>query len=286
MFFSRSPLLQSIYQDNKLKLYFIYGLNIIQEIAYLLVPAAAGSLINSLITGQGWGILFFCAAYLGWQGVAMYRKIMDTKVFTRIYNEVSIKTIEHHKANGIETGKINARIELLKQVVSFFENDLPFLVSSLVAMFGAAGLLFFYNPRLLLVCIIIIIPSLIINHFFGKKMVQVTSLVNNEYEKQLDVIETGAMPQIKHYFQQVRLLNVRKSNLEAFNFGLLEIFVFIMILASLVIVVKTGELNYGNIVATYGYILRFAYSFDFIPHLTERLATMKDIQNRLEEVYE
>ena len=116
-------------------------------------------------------------------------------------------------------------------------------------------------------------------------MVAVTKLVNDKYEEQLETIETKQVPDIQLYMNEVRLLNIKKSNLEAYNFGLLELFVFVMIMVSIYVICKTPNINYGDIVATYGYILRFAYSFDFIPHLTERLASMNDIQDRLEDVF-
>jgi ABC-type multidrug transport system fused ATPase/permease subunit len=278
-------MLVHIFQSYKWRLIFIYTLNVIEEIGYLLIPASAGALINTFITGKGWGVLIFVINYLVWQGMATLRRILDSVIFTRIYNDVVIKTIEHHQQEGIEVGAINARMELLKQVVTFFEGDLPFLINSIFMMFGAAGLLFFYNTNLMWVCIIIIVPSLILNYFFGKKMVKVTHLVNNAYEKQLEMISTGDLAVIKKYLESVRDLNVRKSSLEAYNFGGLEIFVFLMILTSLYIICLTPHISYGDIVATYGYILRFAYSFDFIPHLTERMATIRDIQKRLQAVY-
>ncbi len=283
--FTKSTLFKNIWLDNQLGISFVYALNIIEEICYVLIPAAVGMLINTFLTGQGWGIAAFSAAYLGWQGIATMRKIYDTRIFTKVYNQIAMQTIEHHKAENIEIGKINARIELLKQVVGFFENDLPYLIGSVVMMFGSAGLLYFYNPQLLLVCLLVIVPSMCINYFFGKKMVAVTKLVNDKYEEQLETIETKQVPDIQLYMNEVRLLNIKKSNLEAYNFGLLELFVFVMIMVSIYVICKTPNINYGDIVATYGYILRFAYSFDFIPHLTERLASMNDIQDRLEDVF-
>jgi ABC-type bacteriocin/lantibiotic exporter with double-glycine peptidase domain len=282
----RSPLIRSIIQLHSLRLTLVYALNLLEELAYLLIPAAAGMLINSFLSGKGWGLVAFSVAYLGWQGTATLRRILDTYIFSLIYTQVVERTVAHHKEAEIDTGTINARIELLKTVVEFFEVDLPFLVKSLLTMFGAAALLFFYNSKLALVCIIIIVPSLILNYFFGRKMVLVTEKVNNAYEQQVDIIETKPLPEVQTYLQQVRRLNIQKSNLEAINFGLIEIFVFVMIVVSLYIICHTPHLNYGAIVATYGYILRFAYSFDFIPHLTARLATIRDVIGRLEKVYE
>jgi hypothetical protein len=45
-------------------------------------------------------------------------------------------------------------------------------------------------------------------------------------------------------------------------------------------------MNYGSIVAYYGIVLRFAYDFDFIPHLTTKLASIKDIMTRMNEAFE
>jgi ABC-type bacteriocin/lantibiotic exporter with double-glycine peptidase domain len=282
----RSPLLRSIIQLHRWGLVMVYTLNLLEELAYLLIPAAAGMLINSFLSGKGWGLAAFSLAYLGWQGAATFRRILDTQVFTLVYTQVVERTVAHHKETKIDTSTINARIELLKSVVEFFEVDLPFLINSLLTMFGAAALLFFYNANLALICIIVIVPSLILNYFFGRKMALVTEKVNNAYEQQVEIIETHALPEIKTYLQQVRRLNIQKSNLEAINFGMIEVFVFIMIVVSLYIICHTPQLNYGSIVATYGYILRFAYSFDFIPHLTARLASIRDVIGRLEEVYE
>lgn len=282
----RSPLLKDIYQQNKFRLFVVYALNILEESAYLAVPAASGMLIDSFLNGTTNGIVIFSAVYLGWNILGVLRKALDTISFTKIYNDVTIKIIEHHKAKNIDTGKINARIELLREVVTFFETDLPFLANSFVTMLGAAGLLYFYNPQLMLICLVIIVPSLIVNYWFGKKMVAATTAVNNEYEKQLDIIENENLDGIRHYLQNIRRINIRKSTLEAVNFGTLEIFVFTMIFASIYIVCHTPNIDYGAIVAIYGYILKFAYSFDFIPHLTERMALMSDIQHRLAEVYQ
>ena len=125
--FIKSNLFLNIWQKSRRQILFVYALNTIAEICYLLIPGAIGLLINTFLNGEGYGILAFAGAYLGWQGVATLCKIFDTRIFTEIYNQISLQTIEHHKAEGVEISKINARIELLKQVVEFFENDLPFL---------------------------------------------------------------------------------------------------------------------------------------------------------------
>jgi ABC-type multidrug transport system fused ATPase/permease subunit len=280
----QTTLLQSIWSKNWSSIVLVYLLNITESICSLLIPSSVGLLINSIIHHTAIGFVAFAVAYIGWQGLAMVRKIMDTWIFSGIYNEICLDTIEQHtevmEAN--ETSKLNARIELLKQVVAFFETDFPFMVTSVVSIVGSAWLLYFYNASLLLVCLLVIVPSLWVNYWFGRRLQAITAHVNDEYEKQLDVLARRNSMELRSYFANVRKLNIRRSNMQAYNFGTLEIFVFAMIFMSVVIICSTPAMSYGDIVASYGIVLRFAYGFDFIPHLTERWASMRDIDSRLE----
>ncbi len=277
----RFNILSLIWNENKYELNIILFINIIEEIFYLFIPSSVGLLIDYFVYGKGLGIYLFIFNYLGWQSISVYKKIYDTKIFSKIYNDLVLKIIEKRQKNKVSITKINARVELLKQIIDFFEIDFPFFVKSLIAIFGSLILLYMYNSKLLLVSIIIVIPSLLINFFYAKKIEIATHICNNQFEQQLEILENGDKTAQQVYFQELREYNIRKSTLEALNFGFLEIFVLLMILMSLFILCKTENLNYGSIIASYGIVLRLAYSFDFIPHLTTKIATLKDITNRI-----
>jgi ABC-type multidrug transport system fused ATPase/permease subunit len=284
MFF-KTKLIANTWQNHKTKISLTYLLTVVENVSNMLLPAAAGLLVDGFIEKKMGGLWFFIVAYIFWYGTAMIRRVYDTKVCTEIYNVISIKTIVHHQEQNIDSGTINARIELLKQMVNFFEVDLPFLMNNLIQMFGAFFLLYFYDPKVMVVCLVVILPSFAINYFFGKKMRTVATSVNNQYEKQMDMIQSKADEfSLQSYFGSIRILNIRKSNLEAWNFGFLEIFVLLMIISSLYMICQNPNLKHGDIVAIYGYITRFAYSFDFIPYLTAKLSVIRDIEERLKEV--
>jgi ABC-type multidrug transport system fused ATPase/permease subunit len=278
----KNKTVKRIWEKHKLSILFIYGLNILEEVMYLLIPSSVGLLIDTFIDKKGYGIVAFAVTYIGWQGIAVFRKIKDTITFTKIFNEESLFLVATHHKEKIETTVINARVELMKQVVDFFETDLPFIANSIVSIFGSAVLLYFYNPKLIFAAFIIIIPSILINRLYSKKIVAVTQMINDGYENQVNVIESNDPVKQASYFNTLRNRNIKKSSLEAINFGLLEIFVFIMIFCSIYVICTTAKMNYGSIVASYGIILRFAYGFDFIPHTTTKLATLKDILKRID----
>ena len=273
-----NPTIRKIISTNINSLLKISFLNILESFLSLMIPTSVGLMINSLIYNTGQGQYIFILCYVLYQLTALFRKILDTKVYTLIYNKLATQLI----LNTTDFSITNARIELLKQVVAFFENDLPVLINNIITIIGSGAILYFYSYKLLLTSLIIIIPSFILNHFFFKKINSVTQNINNLYETQLTVLNQQKATEIFTYFQTLRKHNITKSNLESFNFVFLEIFVFIMIFVSVLIVCNLDNVKTGTIVASYAIILKFAYSFDFIPYMTVKLAAIKDILFRIE----
>lgn len=277
-FFSE-PIIGAVIKDNLNSLIKVYSLNILEAVFSLLIPTSVGVMINSLISHSGYGVFIFILCYVLFQLTALFRRILDTKIFTLIYNQFVEKLID--KTNSNDFSIINARIELLKQVVSYFENDLPILINSIITILGSGVILFFYSTKLLFASLIIIIPSFIINQYYFKKISKLTEKINDQYENQLSVLKQENNNLTSLFFQNLRKLNISKSNQEAYNFAFLEIFVFTMIFISVVIICNTENVKPGTIVASYAIILKFAYSFDFIPYITLKFASIKDIFKRI-----
>jgi ABC-type bacteriocin/lantibiotic exporter with double-glycine peptidase domain len=275
--------LYKIWKANKFNISLIYVLNILEELCFLFIPTAVGSMIDSFIYKKGYGVVAFALCYIGWQGLSLIRRIQDTKVFTEILNKLSLDMISFKNEEKYTTALINARIVMMKDVVNFFERDLPFLIRSLISIVGSAFLLYFYNDTLLVISLVVVIPSLLINYYNSSRIQKAASNLNDHFETQIDVIENGSSVEHKEYFNKLRSYNIKKSNLEAYNFTLIECFVFIMIISCIYVICNTDKMDYGDIVASYGIILRFAYGFDFLPHITSTYASLKDIIQRMEK---
>ncbi len=274
----------TIWQKHKKQIIGVYLLNTIEELAYLLLPIAVGAMIDSFFYNKGNGLWLFLACYIAWQGMATLRKVMDTVVFTKMFSEISLEVLQNHKQKNIDTSRTTAHLELMKKVVHFFEEDVPFTIKSLVSIVGTCILLYSYNFKLMLVALLILLPSLFVNNYFSKKLQTASQNVHDQYEQQLSMVQSQSQAIQTKYFQDLRQKYIKKSNLEAANFGVIELFVLSMITISVYIVCKTNGMGYGSIVASYGLILRLAYGFDFIPHITSKWAELKDIAQRLNEL--
>lgn len=107
---------------------------------------------------------------------------------------------------------------------------------------------------------------------------------NDELEQQVDIISTGNTHLIKQHYDNLRKWQIRISDQEAWNFGIMEFLVMLVIGLSLVITNKAAGsgLEAGSLVGIYSYIQRFVSGLDTIPYTVQRLSSLSDITRRIE----
>jgi len=106
---------------------------------------------------------------------------------------------------------------------------------------------------------------------------------NDELEKQVDIIGSGNNHLIRQHYDNLRKWQVRISDQEAWNFGVMEILVMVVIGLSLLITNKTmgAGMEAGSLVGIYSYIQRFVSGLDTIPYTVERMSSLTDITRRI-----
>jgi hypothetical protein len=77
---------------------------------------------------------------------------------------------------------------------------------------------------------------------------------------------------------------VRISDQEAWNFGIMELMVMIVIGISLLVTnaVSAAPILAGNLIGIYTYLLKFVSGLDTIPYTVQRLTSLNDITRRIE----
>ena len=77
---------------------------------------------------------------------------------------------------------------------------------------------------------------------------------------------------------------IRISDQEAWNFGIMEILVLVVIGLALLITNKTAGsgIEAGSLIGIYSYIQRFVSGLDTIPYTVQRLSSLHDITRRIE----
>lgn len=280
---SRFAVLKQIMLQHRSRLVLTYILFSLEMLGALLRPFFLGVAINDLIKGSYQGLILLSSVHLGWLLIGTIRHRLDTRTYSAIYTSLVTKFLAR-RYNKSDVSKLSAHSNLAREFVDFLEYDLVYIIEALYSIFGSLILLFFYDTSVVLVCLSILLPVVAISYLYGKRMKMLNKQKNDELEKQVDVITTGNTHLIKQHYDNLRKWQIRISDQEAWNFGLMEILVMVVIGVSLLITNKTAGagIEAGSLVGIYSYIQRFVSGLDTIPYTVQRLSSLNDITRRIE----
>ena len=269
--------------QHRSRLVLTYILFSLEMLGILLRPFFLGVAINDLIKGSYQGLILLSAVHLGWLLIGTIRHRLDTRTYSAIYTSLVTKFLAR-RYNKSDVSKLSAHSTLAREFVDFLEFDLVYIIEAMYSIFGSLILLFFYDTSVVLVCLSILLPVVALSYLYGKRMKMLNKQKNDELEKQVDVISTGNTHLIKQHYDNLRKWQIRISDQEAWNFGLMEILVMVVIGVSLLITNKTAGsgIEAGSLVGIYSYIQRFVSGLDTIPYTVQRLSSLNDITRRIE----
>ncbi len=267
----------------KYQLVITYGLFSLEMLGSLLRPFFLGVAVNDLMSGSYQGLITLSLVHLAWLVIGTIRHMYDTRTYSAIYSSMVIRFLSRRKKNS-DISKLSAHSTLSRELVDFLESDLPYVIEAFYNIVGSLILLMFYDHQVVLICLSILVPVVIISHFYGKKLQVLNKMKNDELEKQVSVIAIGNAKSIQRHYQKLRHWQIKISDREAFNFGIMEIMVLLVIGGSLLVSTKMfgATIIAGNLIGIYNYILKFVSGLDTIPYTVQRLSSLNDIARRIE----
>lgn len=270
-------------QKHRYQLLITYSLFSLEMLGSLLRPFFLGVAVNDLIKGSYHGLVVLSLVHVSWLIIGTCRHMYDTRTYSAIYTSLVTQFLSRRYGKE-EVSKLSAHSTLAREFVDFLEFDLAYVIEALYSIIGSLVLLYFYDAAVVGICFALLLPVMAISYFYGKKMKQLTRLKNDELEKQVNIISEGNNEVIRTHYNKLRTWQVKISDKEALNFGVIEIMVMIVIAASLLIstnIFGTTMLA-GNIIGMYTYILKFVSGIDTIPYTVQRLTSLNDITRRIE----
>lgn len=280
---SRFEILKKLMQKHRWPLVLTYSLFSLEMLGSLLRPFFLGVAVNDLIKGSYHGLIVLSIVHFLWLIIGTIRHMYDTRTFSAIYTSLVTQFLSR-RYGKTEVSKLSAHSNLSREFVDFLEFDLAYVIEAIYNLFGSLILLYFYDTAVVGICFTILLPVVAISYFYGKKMRGLTRLKNNELEKQVDIISEGKPEYIRGHYNELRKWQIKISDKEAWNFGIIEIMVMVIIGASLLICNKgfgTTVLA-GNLIGIYNYILKFVSGLDTIPYTVQRITSLNDITRRIE----
>jgi ABC-type multidrug transport system fused ATPase/permease subunit len=274
--------LKKILFENKFKLIVTYILFTLEMIGALFKPYFIGQAVNDLMISSYKSLYIFLGLHLMWALVGMLRLRYDTRTYSTIYNSIMLKFLSE-KTDKQDVSKLSAHSTLTRELTDFLEYDLVYILEAIYNIFGSLILLYFYDVKVVLLCMAALIPISILSNYYGKKMSVLTHEKNNELENQVDTIATFDQTQIKQHYESLQKWQIKISDQQAYNFGIMELFVAVLVGISLLISTQPNAqpLNEGELIGIYFYILKFNTGLETVPYILEKYANLKDIIERI-----
>jgi len=260
-----------------------YILFSLEMLGGLLRPLFLGIAINDLMKGSYNGLILLSAAHIVTLTVGTMRHMYDTRTYSAIYVSLVTKFLSR-RIYQKDVSKLSAHSTLAREFVDFLEFDLVYVIEAVYNIFGSLILMFFYDASVVLLCLAVLLPVIGISYKYGKKMNRLNKLKNDELEHQVNVISNGNAKELKEHYTNLRRWQVKTSDQEAFNFGIMEFLVMIVLGASLLLTYKTSgtAILAGNVVGIFFYVTNFAKGLETIPYTVQRLSSLTDITRRIE----
>ncbi len=274
--------IQTIVKQYKYKLLLTYSLFAVEMLGLLLRPYFLGEAVNDLIKGSYHGLFYLAGAHLLWVITGTIRHRYDSRTYSDIYTSLVVSLMSRNKNK--ELSKMSAHSTLSREFIDFLEFDLNYIIEAAYNIVGSMILLFFYDTQVVLLCLLMLIPVTITSYFYGKRMRRLNKLKNDELEQQINVLATRNPLRINEHYNKLRKWQIKISDQEAWNFGVMELLVMAIITVSLLTVssVNGKIMPAGDMIGIYTYILKFVSGLDTVPYMIQRFATLKDILHRVE----
>ena len=275
--------LKNIILKYKFKLLLTYSIFGLEMLANLLRPFFLGEAVNGILAGSYNGLIYLGLVHIAYMVFGTIRHMYDTRTYTGIYTALVTKMLAR-RFGSADISKLSAHSNLARDVTDFLEYDLNFIIEAAYNIVGSLLLLYFYDHSVVMVCLAVLVPVSVISYRYGQRMEELTKSKNDELEKQVDIISTQDSEAIKHHYVALRRWQIKISDKEAFNFGIMELLVLPVIIISLLLTASHvgTTIKAGDIIGIYNYLLKFISGLDTIPYSVQRFTNLKDITQRIE----
>lgn len=267
-----------IFKEYKYKLSLIYLFMLLTEISIVIQPYLLGRSIDGLIGGTWLWVILLFISYCISDFFNYKRMVYDTKVYTKIYNDIVLKFLK--KTNESDSKKI-ARTDMAHEIVGIFESYVHYYISTIITIFGSIWFIFVTNWRVGILVILSLFLIILAVLIFYKKIRQAINLKNNNYENKVVSIQNGHNTSVS-FFNRTRKLEIYVSTLQGKNWFVVGMIKNIFLILSIIILITTSyNITTGSVVTIYSYIHNFLISLMSIPIAFEMYSRLTNIIKRI-----
>lgn len=248
-----------------------------------LFPLLIGNAVDGLIDGNYNSFILLIIIEIAYLTTASINRYVDTRVYSKILEDESVKYFEKAVGDGVEDSIIDARESLVDDLTGFLEAGLPRLVSTLIGIIVAIGYLIVHTTWIT-VGLAIIISVFVLKATFKW---QDTIASNNEkskdeQEKRQKVLRERTPHKYRVYLKNLLKIGIDSSDLDAKSYAVSYFMQLILIIAAVYILLSQRNFTAGLIFASITYLYQLnAEILDVPTHFIE----MKSLVGTAKRLY-
>lgn len=251
---------------------------VLEAVAWTLFPLAIGRAIDAVLRDAVRGLYELGGLGVVAMAIAIARRVVDSRAYARIYTRLGEDLVRRGAGGG--TSELTARLGMLREIVEFFENSLPNLLTSTVGLGGTILILSALNPTIAMGCLGVGGITAAIYALTGRLTTRYNRGLNDEHERQVDAVGTGDPVRVGRHLRDLMRWNIRLSDLEAANFGIVWLFMMGLLVFS-VSMAAEATTEYGSVFAVVMYVFQFGDSVILLPFYYQQWLRLREISGRI-----
>lgn len=213
--------------------------------------------------------------------LSFVRQRVDTRVFMGLYADIATHIVGVQQAQGHGTSKVSARVEMVRDIVGFFEKEVPAMMHNAIAVIGSLAMLFVYDVDAGLIAMTVLLPMGLVNAWYWRRALRLNRALNNEIEREVDDIESGRVFRVRRHFGLLRRWRVRLSDTESWTWGITELATIAALVFILIDFTQSPAFSAGAIYAVLAYIYDYLEGLNQVPTVVNSVARLQDVRARL-----
>jgi len=205
----------------------------------------------------------------------------DTRLYTGVYGGLASRLVLEQRQNHVDPSRVAARAVLSRELVGFFEREVPVTFHAVYAVIGGLVMLALYDGFVVACCLAFLVPLPLLGYRAAPKVTALSKELNDELEREVAVITEGRRSDVERHYKQLSHWRVKLSDWEALNFGTTELLALVLLAAALVRGCTTLTSQAGDIFAILGYVRMFLAGLDTVPMLVQQAGLLCDIGRRV-----
>ncbi len=258
-----------------------WGLTLLDAAALVAIPVAIGWAVDDLLNGSWTGVFKLGGICLVLLVVGAGRRFYDTRVYTKIYCTVADEVVATERQKGSPLSTVSARVSLFKEFVDFLEESIPSLLNEFIGLFGTLAIIAVIDLRVFFACLGAAVLTMTVYWLSSGKIFRLNQGMNDETERQVDVLESGDRPAVRRHFRFLADWQIRMSDLDTLNYSVIWLALSGVLVYTVIAVATSGAATMGQVVSVVMYVFGFIEAVLAFPLYYAQLIRLREIAGRL-----